>query len=240
MHRFIETPVARILLAEATDASRVFLADNLSADGYDVAPVADHQAALGELERGVIDLVVVDVNGHTLALLDTIRDDDNQLDGTASDVPVIVLTSHGEQLHRVRLLERGADDVIAKPYSYGELRARITAVLRRTAPRRPAPMIVAGDLRVDLHQRQVTVHGQPVRVSDTEYRLLCALGAEPTRVFTRAELMRSVWGYAADARTRTLDTHTYRLRAKLAGATHPLIVTVWGVGLQLLPATGAA
>jgi DNA-binding response OmpR family regulator len=100
-------------------------------------------------------------------------------------------------------------------------------------------MIVAGDLQVDLHQRQVTVQGQPVRLSDTEYRLLCALGAEPTRVFTRAELMRSVWGYAAGARTRTLDTHTYRLRAKLAGATHPVIVRVWGVGLQLIPTTAA-
>jgi DNA-binding response OmpR family regulator len=134
VHRFIQTPAARILLAEATDASRAFLADNLSADGNDVAPVADHQTALGELERGVIDLVVVDVNGHTLALLDTIRDDDLQLDGTSSDVPVIVLTSHSDQLHRVRLLERGADDVIAKPYSYGELRASSSSGRVRTTP----------------------------------------------------------------------------------------------------------
>jgi DNA-binding response OmpR family regulator len=147
---------------------------------------------------------------------------------------VIVLSSHSEQLHRTRLLERGADDVIAKPFSYGELRARINAVLRRTAPRQPSAVICAGGLRVDLRQRRVTRAGEPISVSATEYRLLCALGAEPTRVFTREELMRTVWGHAGVTRTRTLDSHAHRLRAKLSTPGQPLIQNVWGVGYALI------
>jgi DNA-binding response OmpR family regulator len=148
---------------------------------------------------------------------------------------VVVLTSQHENVHRIRLLDRGADDVVTKPFSYAEVRARIAAVLRRTQAREPRPVIVAGDLRVDLHERQVTVAGQPVSISSTEYQLLCALGAEPTRVFTRAELLNAVWGHGSGSRTRTLDSHTHRLRRKLSGARHPLIVNVWGVGLQLIP-----
>jgi DNA-binding response OmpR family regulator len=78
-----------------------------------------------------------------------------------------------------------------------------------------------------------------VNVSSTEYRLLCVLGAEPTRVFTRAELMLAVWGHAPDVCTRTLDSHAHRLRRKLSAAEHPLVINVRGVGLQLVPAEAA-
>ncbi len=237
----MDQPGARILLAEADEIARSFLADNLAADGFTIAPVATDHAASVELTHGTLNvaLLLVDVNGHTLGLLDAVRDTTAPLGATPTDLPVIVLTSRTEQLHHIRLLERGADDVVTKPFSYVELRARIAAVLRRTAPRQPMSMIAAGDLRIDLHQRQVTVAGTPVQVSDTEYRLLCALGAEPTRVFTRAELLMSVWGHTAATRSRTLDSHVHRLRHKLATATHPLVVNVWGIGLQLLPAAGA-
>ena len=229
-----------LLVAEEDDTCRAFLADNLTADGYAVDVAASRDEALSFLRERSVDLIVVDVNGTTLALVDTLRGDDGPVAATPSDVPMIVLTKHPEQLHRIRLLERGADDVVAKPFGYGELRARIATVLRRRAPRQPQPTIVAGDLRVNLHQRLVTLQGQPVNLTATEYRLLCTLGTEPTRVFTRAELLRTVWGYEGSARTRTLDSHAHRLRAKLASADHPIVITVWGVGYQLIDAQRTA
>jgi len=118
-----------------------------------------------------------------------------------------VLTSRPDEVHRVRLLERGGDDVVAKPFSYPELRARIAAVLRRAAPRQPRPVLTAGPLRLDPHHRTVTIADRMVELSAMEYRLLHTLATEPSRVFTREELLRDVWGYRSDARTRTLDSH---------------------------------
>ena len=96
-------------------------------------------------------------------------------------------------------------------------------------------MLTAGPLRLDPHRRTVTVAGRVVELSAIEYRLLRTLASEPSRVFTREELMADVWGYSTAGRTRTLDS-VCRLRAKLANPTHKLIVNVWGVGLRLLDA----
>jgi DNA-binding response OmpR family regulator len=113
---------ARILVAEPDDTIRLFLTDNLAADGYEVQAVADRDAALDELVDGDPDLIVVDVNGDTLALLDALRSGQAPKGAVPADCPAIALTSHADELHRVRLLERGADDVVAKPFSYPELR----------------------------------------------------------------------------------------------------------------------
>lgn len=224
-----------ILIADPDDIARAFLVDNLTADGYDVRAVRDHHSALAELEQGDVDLVLADVNGHTLALVDAVRNAETPILGAAPDLPVIALTAYAEELNRVRLLERGSDDVIVKPFSYPELRARIAAVLRRSVPPQPRPVVIGGDLRIDLHRRYVTVRDEPVALTDTEYRLLATLASDPTRVFTRVELLRTVWGHPANARTRVLDSFAHRLRTKLADATHPVVSNIWGVGLQLLP-----
>ena len=129
----------RLLVAEEDDNCRTFLADNLTADGYAVDVAASREEALAHLRERSVDLIVVDVNGKTLALLDTLRAEDGPVGATPSDVAMIVLTKHPEQLHRVRLLERGADDVVAKPFGYGELRARSPrscAVSLRAGPSR--------------------------------------------------------------------------------------------------------
>jgi CheY-like chemotaxis protein len=115
------------------------IADNLTADGYAVDVAGDRNETLSRLRVIAPDLIVVDVNGNTLGLIDTLRNGDDSLLAATADTPVIVLTSQPEELHRVRLLERGGDDVILKPFSYPELRARVTAVLRRTAPRQRHP-----------------------------------------------------------------------------------------------------
>jgi DNA-binding response OmpR family regulator len=131
------------------------------------------------------DLIIADVNGTTLGLLDWLRDADSSLCAAATDTPVIVLTSNSEEVHRVRLLERGGDDVLVKPFCYPELPARIAAVLRRTAPRQPRRVLTAGPVRIDLRDRSVSVNERLVDLTANEYRLLCQLAAEPTRVLTK-------------------------------------------------------
>jgi len=231
---------ARILVAEPDDTIRLFLTDNLAADGYEVQAVADRDAALDELVDGDPDLIVVDVNGDTLALLDALRSGQAPKGVMPADCPAIALTSHADELQRVRLLERGADDVVAKPFSYPELRARIAAVLRRMSPREPRPTVAAGPVRIDVHRRRVTVSGQDTApLSAVEFQLLCALARDPSRVYTRAELLRDVWDHRGGWSSRTVDSHAHRLRRKLRDAgDHKLVINVWGVGYRLLEAAG--
>jgi DNA-binding response OmpR family regulator len=228
-------PTRSILLCDEDAATRAFLAENLAADGYRVL-VADSKAvALAALGSYQPDLVVFDVNGDTLGLLDAVR----QADGVAShidpDVPLIVLTARSDELARVRFYDRGSDDVIAKPFSYPELRARVRALLRRTDGRRRPPVIQVGALRIDTVTRDVRVGETTVEISAMEYALLTHLAAEPRRVFTKHELLRDVWGFRAQGRTRTLDSHACRLRHKLTDAGGGRFVeNVWGVGYRLI------
>ena len=114
------------------------------------------------------------------------------------------------------------------------LLARIRAVLRRTSP--PSPdLIEVGDLAIDRPARVVTVRGEPVHLAGKEFELLVALAGEPTRVFTKDELLRDVWGYRSFTRTRTLDSHVSRLRQKLERAPgDDFVINVWGVGYKLI------
>jgi DNA-binding response OmpR family regulator len=151
------------------------------------------------------------------------------------DVPVIVLGDPGsDAVDRVRALERGCDDFIARPFAYEELLARIRAVLRRAAP--PAhELLVAGPIRADLATRCVTVNGKLVSLAGKEYELLLKLLSDPERVFTKEQLLREVWGFRSLGRTRTLDSHASRLRRKLQNADDgPFVLNVWGVGYRLL------
>ena len=205
-----------ILLADEDDVTRAFLADNLTADGYRVLIAPDRAKALALLCTGQPDLIVVDINGQTLELLDAVRCGEGIAGRTDPDVPVIVMSRSADRLQRIRMLERGGDDFVKKPFSYAELRARIGAVLRRSqTTRRGARIVRAGPVVIDVRSREVRVCDRPVELSGTEYRLLVALAGEPHRVFTREELLRGVWGFETFGRTRTLDSHAFRLRRKL-------------------------
>jgi DNA-binding response OmpR family regulator len=229
------TPSHSILVADENAAAREFLADNLTADGYHVLVAPDRAKAIALLDVNHPDLVVVDVNGDTLALIDAVRSADGVASRIDPDTPMIVLTGNPVTIHRVRMLERGGDDVVAKPFSYPELRARIAAVLRRTAMSPSRRLIRVGALTIDAAARRITVGGRQVELSAKEYDFLLALAADPTRVFTRQELLRNVWGFHSPARTRTLDCHASRLRRKLKDAGgEALIVNVWGVGYRLI------
>ena len=151
------------------------------------------------------------------------------------DVPVIVLGEpQSDAVDRVRALERGCDDFLVQPFSYEELLARIRAVLRRTSPARHE-VRRAGAISADLATRTVTVGEVAVSLAGKEYELLLQLMTDPTRVFTKEQLLRDVWGFRSLGRTRTLDSHASRLRRKLTAAgTGPVVVNVWGVGYRLL------
>ena len=123
-----------------------------------------------------------------------------------------------------------------KPFAYPELRARIGAVLRRSqTTRRGRRILRAGPVVIDVRSREVRVCDRQVHLSSLEYQLLLTLASDPHRVFTREELLRTVWGFPSASRTRTLDSHACRLRRKLCeGGDDRLVVNVWGVGYRLM------
>jgi len=223
-----------ILVAEEHSATRNFLIDNLGADGYRTLAAEDRTKALALLDVEHPDLVVVDINGDTLDLLDAVRSATGLASRVDPDTPVIALTGRSDAIHRIRLLERGGDDVVAKPFAYPELRARIAAVLRRAEARSAPRLRRIGPLTIDVAGREVRVDERSVELSAKEYELLLALSNDPARVFTREELLRDVWGFRSPCRTRTLDSHAHRLRRKLSDSgAGKLVVNVWGVGYRL-------
>jgi DNA-binding response OmpR family regulator len=224
-----------ILVAEEHDATRAFLASNLAADGYRVLLAPDRAKALALLSTSLPDLILVDVNGETLSLVDAIRSGEGPASRADPDTPLIVLSRDADRLQRIRVLDRGGDDVVKKPFAYPELRARIAAVLRRSELRRRTRILRAGPIMIDVRSREVRVFDRPIELSAKEYDLLVTLAGEPTRVFTRAELMRGIWGLQTFGHTRTLDSHASRLRRKLCGdGPYKLVINVWGVGYRLV------
>jgi DNA-binding response OmpR family regulator len=202
-----------LLLAEPQPETRGFLERHLRNDGFQV---------VGEEARP--DLVLL---GDTTAL--------EKYRARHGDVPVIVLGEpESDAVDRVRALDRGCDDFLARPFVYEELLARIRAVLRRTLPAAHETRR-AGPIAADLATRCVTVGGRHLTLAGKEYELLLKLMTDPTRVFTKEQLLREVWGFRSLGRTRTLDSHASRLRRKLAAAAPgPFVLNVWGVGYRLL------
>lgn len=234
---------ATILVVEDDPATRAFLADNLTADGYLVVAAADLAEGLACLRTSFPDVVLCDVtlpDGSGLELVRTVRSSDGL--GTPVDprTPVLVLSGRAAELDRLRAFEQGADDMLAKPYSYAELRARLQALLRRADDRPMRSRLRVGPLLLDPASREVRVHGQPVELAAKEFALLRTLAGDPTRVYTKEELLRAVWGYRAAGTTRTLDSHACRLRKKLGAAGAALVVNVWGVGYRLVDGAGGA
>ena len=222
-----------LLLVEDDAQLRTFLADNLTADGFEMllaGTVHDGRRAL-ELRAPAVAIVDVELpDGSGLSLIDEIRRDD-------PGQRILVLSGRTAELDRVRGLQHGADDYVVKPFSYPELLLRLRALLRRGAAREGnLRRLVVGPVEVDLATRRVRVRGKDVSLSAKEFALLRALAADPTRVFTKEELLRDVWGWSAAGTTRTLDSHACRLRGKLGEAGDVFVLNVWGVGYRLTDA----
>jgi DNA-binding response OmpR family regulator len=228
---------ATILVVEDDTATRTFLADNLSADGYEVIACDCARDAVRLLESKAPDLVLLDLvlpDASGLDLLRRIRESDGLTSRMDPATPVLLLTGRASEIDRIRGFARGADDYLGKPFSYAELRARIDALLRRTRGRRSLGLIRAGALEIDPASHRVLLHGEPVELSQKEFQLLRVLAVEPARVWTKEELLRTVWGYRSMGRTRTIDSHACRLRRKLGARGDRYVVNVWGVGYRLL------
>jgi DNA-binding response OmpR family regulator len=233
----MEPGQATILVIEDHLPTRTFLADNLAADGYDLleadcAAIAQHLMETKYPDLAIVDLELPDLDG--LELMRRVRETDRIAGRLDPDLPLLVLSGRAGELDRLRGFSRGADDYITKPFSYPELHARIAALLRRSRRRPGTGRIRIGSLELDASARQVWLHGEPLHLSKKEYGLLRALAAEPTRVFTREELLRGVWGFRAMGETRTLDSHAARLRGKLSARGDKFVVNVWGVGYRLV------
>lgn len=218
-----------VLVAEPEPDTREYLGRQLRDDGFDVVGAARRSEALELVESTRPDVVL-------LAELDLCQRLRRGEPGRSWDrnVPVIVLASSADHVERVRALERGADDVLARPFAYDELLARIRALIRRTAPR-AGDSLVAGDLVLDRPTRRVHVRDTLVELSAKEFELVATLAADPYKVHTKAELLRDVWGYKSMGRTRTLESHASRIRKKLRiDPGDNFVVNVWGVGYRLL------
>ena len=228
-----------MLVVEDDQATRAFLIDNLTADGFRAVGASGVGEGMRQIEVRQPSLVVLDLvlrDGSGLALLDRVRHADGLGSRVDPDLPVIVLSGRAGDADRVRSFARGADDHLCKPFLYAELLARVRAVLRRTEGRRRQGVMRVGELTVDPATRSVRLAGRRVELSAKEFALLHALAARPTQVYPKPDLLRDVWGFRAMGQTRTLDAHACRLRRKLDGPGRPWIVNVRGVGYKLTEA----
>ena len=220
---------ARIMVVEDEEPITVLLRYNLEAEGYQVEVVGRGDEAEVRLREAVPDLVLLDwmlpgLSGIELCRRIRVRPETERL-------PVIMLTARGEEGERVRGLSTGADDYIVKPFSVPELVARVRALLRRASPDRVASRLQAGNLELDRQNWRVHRGGRTIHLGPTEFRLLEYLMAKPGRVFSRAQLLDSVWGLTVEIDERTVDVHVGRLRKALSqeGEADP-IRTVRGAG----------
>jgi DNA-binding response OmpR family regulator len=229
-------PLATVVVCEDDEPTLELLCDHLTADRYLAlaAPTAADALRLCHFKHPdllLLDLRLPDASG--LDVLREIRATDGSNGRFDPALPVVVLSGRGAPADRVRGLAEGADDYVVKPFHYEELVARLRAVLRRQSRRREGPRRV-GDLHIDPATREVRVAGRRVELANKEFVLLRALAAEPTRVFSKQELLRDVWGFKSLGKTRTLDSHASRLRRKLDPEGGRFIVNVWGVGYRLV------
>jgi len=206
----------------------------LESEGYSVLTAADGNAALELAARENPDLVVLDIMLPGRSGLDVCR---SLRQDTA--IPVILLTAKTEEIDKLLGLELGADDYITKPFSLRELAARIRTVLRRVSPREGAPSdrLTFGDLSLNLTSYEVTVAGQPVQLTPTEFKVLSTLVRSPGRVYSRLQLLDAALGEAYEGYERSVDTHISNLRRKIETdpANPRRIVTVYGLGYKFVP-----
>jgi DNA-binding response OmpR family regulator len=227
--------VAKILVVDDEPNIREVVGLYLRQDGHAVVAAVDGEEALRLYRQARPDLVVLDLMLPGLSGLEVCR----RIQGERR-VPLIMLTAKGEEEDRIVGLGVGADDYVVKPFSSRELVARVAAVLRRVNEASAGPangeVLSFGELQIDSNTRIVTVQGDPVTLTAREFDLLHHMASSPGRVFTRDQLMESVWGYTFAAETSTVTVHVRRLREKVeADPAHPRrLLTVWGVGYRFI------
>lgn len=221
-----------ILVADDEDDVRELVCMNLHQAGYRTVEAGDGIAALSlARERKpatmVLDIMMPGRDGYRVCEL--LRQDE-----VTKSIPVIMLTARGQTQDRIEGLQKGADDYLAKPFSPKELVLRIHALVRRSAAAGSASRLKVGPFDFDLASVKLTIDGTPLPLTLLEFKLLHLLASKHGEVVDRDTILREVWGYSEQARTRTLDTHMKRLREKL-GAHAGWLQTSRGYGYVFKP-----
>ena len=222
----------RILIVEDEAALVTLLRYNLEREGFRTCEAGDGEEALLRAKEEKPDVVILDWMLPLLSGIEVCRR--LRRAPESRTVPIIMLTARGEEADKVRGLDCGADDYLTKPFSPGELVARIRALLRRAAPDLVAETLAFADLAMDLAAHRVRRGDREVHLGPTEFRLLRHLLRHPGRVFSREQLLDAVWGRDVYVEVRTVDVHIRRLRKAINGPGEPdLIRTVRAAGYAL-------
>ena len=223
---------ARIAIVEDEEALALLLRYNLEMANYTVETIARGDEADLRLREAPPDLVILDWMLPGLSGIEICRRLRARTE--TKSLPIIMLTARSEEAERIRGLTTGADDYIVKPFSVSELIARVGALLRRASPERVANMLSYGDITVDREKKRVSRGGRPIELGPTEFRLLEFFMERPGRVFSREQLLDSVWGSEKYIDERTVDVHIGRLRkALISNHEADPIRTVRGSGYAL-------
>jgi two-component system phosphate regulon response regulator PhoB len=221
-----------ILVVEDEPAIQELVSFACSSGGYKVRRAESVRAAQEAIRHELPDLVILDwmlPDRPGIELLRDLRGEER-----TRGLPIILLTAKGAEGDRVAGLDAGADDYVVKPFSPRELVSRVRAVFRRRAPQHSGEALTYGPLTIDTARHEVLAAGQPVKMGLAEFKLLRYLIGHPERVFSRAQLLDSVWGDHVFIEERTVDVHVLRLRKALAAAgAEGLVQTVRGLGYRL-------
>jgi len=220
----------RILVVDDEPNIRELIADTLRIGGYDVTEVSDGRTAFQICQVNNFALIVLDVNMPGLDGFDTIR----ELRGSGRNTPIILLTARGDRDDVATGFELGVDDYLRKPFNVRELCYRVDAVLRRSgAGIKQSSQLRCGPLSMELSTQSVTLHGSPVHLTTTEYRLLAYLVQHQERVLSRRELLHEVWGIDFKSETVVVETYISYLRKKLHTGGWSGLHNVRGHGYQV-------
>ncbi|HLU12105.1 MAG TPA: response regulator transcription factor [Oceanobacillus sp.] len=214
----------------------------LELDGFQVVEAETGLQALDTLREHPVDLMLLDImlpEMDGFSLTRTLRNSP-EFQGRYADLPIIMLTSRGDEVDRIMGFELGVDDYVVKPFSPRELVARVKAVLRRASSGNDAVQqpLTFSDLHIDPLRRVVTLRGEPVLLTAKEFDLLWLFARHPEQVLTRDQLINQVWGYDFDGDDSTVTVHIRRLREKIEpDPSQPTYIqTVRGVGYKFVPA----
>ncbi len=230
--------VPSVLIVEDETALITLLRYNLEREGYRVFEARDGEEALIVADEAKPDVIILDWMLPHLSGIEVCRRLRGRMD--LRNVPIIMLTARGEESDRIRGLDTGADDYITKPFSMTELLARLRAVMRRVRPGLSEDVVQIGDISMDRGSHRVRRAGRDIHLGPTEYRLLDHLMQFPGRVFSREQLLDTVWGSDVYVEARTVDVHVGRLRkALVADGERDPIRTVRSAGYSFDETFGA-